>query len=265
MLLVPACTFSTDIPGESMEPDDNDPNTPKPAVRCMGTGLSVCVDFEDMPLPKDGMTPALAIATTGVTQQDRLTEKAAEFSVASSVVVADGAKLDLQEFSIEMWVKPTVVPPDSGDKQVGLFEAQLQYAMNFEADRQFECQLWAPGSGGDDHVDSASIATIGVWHHVACTYDGAMMKIFVDGKLEGCQPTTREVATDGVGAAIGSNIAVGPVYKNRFVGQLDNLHVYSGALSAASICTLAGGVGCTNTCPSSGGNDNGGSFGNWRD
>lgn len=265
MLLVPACTFSTDLPGESTEPDDNDPNTPKPAVRCMGTGLSVCVDFEDMPLPQDGMTPALVITTTAVTQQDRLTEKAAELSVASRVVLADAAKLDLDTFSIEMWAKPTTVPADSGDKQVGLFEAQLQYAMNFESDRQFECQIW--GTAGDDNVDSATIATVGVWHHVACTYDGAMLKIYVDGKLEGCKPTNRTLAIDGAGAAIGSNIAVGPVYKNPFVGQLDNVHLYSGALSSASICTLAGGVGCSSTCPTIDGGEDGpyGPYGDWRD
>ena len=68
-----------------------------------------------------------------------------------------------------------------------------------------------------------------------------------------------------MGGAIGSNIATGPTYKNPFVGQLDNVHVYSGALSAASICMLAGGVGCTSTCPSPNGNSGQGGWGDWDD
>ena len=265
LLFVPACTFSTDLPGEDEEPSDQP--APTPAVRCQGTGLTMCVDFEDMPLPQDGMTPGVAIASVMVVPKDRGIEKAAEFSPMSSVVIADAPKLDLQALSIEMWVKPAVVPANGGDKQNGLFEAQLQYAMNFEADRQFECMLWGTGDSDSDNVDSASIATVGVWHHVACTYDGAMLKIYVDGKLEGCQPTNRVVAIDGSGATIGANIASGPTYKNKFIGQLDNVHLYSGALSGASVCTLAGGgANCTDQCPSTSNEGGGfGGLGDWHD
>ena len=38
------------------------------------------------------------------------------------------------------------------------------------------------GNGSWNELNSSSnVVTLGVWHHIAATYDGAMMKIYVDG------------------------------------------------------------------------------------
>jgi len=227
--------------------------------------MALCVDFEDMPTPKDGIAPSATITASNVVPQDRLLEYAAELAPISELKVSDTSKLDItRNLTIEMWTKPTLVPSDSGDKQVGLFDAHLQYQLNFESDRSIECRIFDDEES--DNVDSLAQLAIGQWHHVACTYDGATLRVYVDGRLQGCQSTSRTISIDGTfGAAIGANMDVGPTYKNHFVGQLDNVHVYANTLSGGDICKLWGGGNCDDRCPatSSGAPSGGGGWGGW--
>ena len=212
--------------------------------------MALCVDFEDMPTPKDGVAPAATIVASNVVPQDRLLEYAAELAPISELKISDTSKLDItRNLTIEMWTKPTLVPSDSGDQQVGLFDVHLQYQLNFESDRSIECRIFEDDES--DNVDSLAQLAIGQWHHVACTYDGATLRVYVDGRLQGCQSTSRTISIDGTsGAAIGANMDNGPEYKNHFVGQLDNVHVYASTLTAGDICQLWGGGSCSDRCPS---------------
>ena len=81
-----------------------------------------------------------------------------------------------------------------------------------------------------------------------------MLRVYVDGKLQGCEQFAATITNQGTfGSAIGANIDLGPTFKNQFVGQLDNVHVYGKALDAAAICTLWGNGNCDNRCPGKGG------------
>lgn len=222
-------------------------STPTPSTRCQSAGMALCVDFEDMPQPTDGITPKAVITATNVLPQLRSpAETAAELSSTSLLRIADISKLDIPtNLTIEMWTMPTEVPSDSGDGKVGLFETHLQYAMSFEADRDIECSI-----NVDERLDSAVQLSINAWHHVACTYDGAELRVYVDGRLRGCRETSATISNQGTfGAAIGANMDIGPTYKNPFVGQLDNVHLYSSTLTAAEICALWGNGNCDDKCP----------------
>lgn len=253
--LVPACTFATELPVE--EAPGLDPNTPQPApaTRCQASGLALCVEFEDMPDPTDGIAPAAIITATNLVPLLRSAETAADFMPMSQVAISELPKLDIAtNITIEMWVNPKERPDE--DEQFGLFDNHLQYAMSFEGDGELECTI--NGESLDSRVALASNA----WHHVACTFDGSEMRVYVDGKLQGCEPFKRTIANIGaLGSAIGANMDFGPVYKNRFVGQLDNVHVYNTALGAADICTLWGNDDCSDVCPRSGNSGPSGGFG----
>lgn len=261
-ILLSACAFSTDVPGEDPEEEEPDVVMPTPSTRCQAAGLAVCVDFEDMPAPKDGIAPEVALTAQNITPQLRETdEHAAALAIkptVSELRIANAAKLDIaQHLTIELWTKPAVVPADSGDGQVGLFDVSAQYQMNFESDRQIECRIFGVET---DNVDSDALA-INAWHHVACTFDGATLQVYVDGKLQGCKQVkagARTILTaPSFGAAIGSNM-LGTLYRNPFIGELDNVHLYNRTLSAAEICTLWGHGNCSDTCPTGGGGPGGG-------
>ena len=245
LLWLSACSFEKEVPG----PDGGDVVMPNPTARCIGQDMRLCVDFEGQgpEMVKDAFGSALMPINVLPALRDAA-EGAAELMGASVVKVTNSNRLDIPtNLTIEMWTKPSGAPPKSGDQQAGLFTAAGQYELNFEWDRRIECRIF--GGGGDDNLDS-SLQITDAWHHVACTYDGAEMRVYVDGQLAGCKSTNRTIATmNHDGAAIGANM-MGPGFKNYFVGDLDNVHLYARTLTAAEICSGWGHHGCTDTCPS---------------
>lgn len=77
------------------------------------------------------------------------------------------------------------------------------------------------------------------WKHVALTYDGANMKIYVDGALETTRPTAITVATNAYDLLVGK--MHGPqdmdTLPEAFDGLIDEFAVYGRVLSAAEIAT----------------------------
>ncbi|GJM37147.1 MAG: hypothetical protein DHS20C19_05140 [Acidimicrobiales bacterium] len=75
--------------------------------------------------------------------------------------------------------------------------------------------------------------TAGTWHHVAATYDGADMRIFLDGMEVGSQPKTGAVAQD---PAVSTFIGANPGDDDQvFDGRIDDVKIFGSALSAAEI------------------------------
>ncbi len=86
-------------------------------------------------------------------------------------------------------------------------------------------------------------ANDGVWHHIAYTYDGAEVKVYVDGVLDFTRPETkintgvagdRQITIGSEGASDGS------LTFRPFSGAMDDFKLYNRALSAAEIAELAG-------------------------
>jgi hypothetical protein len=250
-LFLSACGFTNEV-DRTLEVDGGtDPNTnpnPNPSgLRCNAAdqnGMILCVDFEDAP----GFDDFFGTNTTAtyVASMDRVAnEKAAEFAQLSLYTIDDAPKFNVSQLTIEMWARPTSDP--GGMNEQGLFDNHLGYKLSYEGGRQIECQI---GSDGFNHSLDSKVSISLDWHHVACTYNGNELRVYVDGKLEGCRSFTTPIPNYGAyGAAIGANISGGPTYVNRFVGQIDNVRVYNRKLEAADICKIAtGGTGCSNEC-----------------
>ena len=77
----------------------------------------------------------------------------------------------------------------------------------------------------------------GQWHHVAATYDGATMSVYVDGNLDGSAPRTGSIQAGT------STVLIGARYDGtnagNFPGMIDELAIYDRALSAVEIQALA--------------------------
>jgi hypothetical protein len=67
------------------------------------------------------------------------------------------------------------------------------------------------------------------WHHVAVTYDGKILRLYVDGKL------AREARYDEKPAANPFPLSIG----DGFVGKIARLKLYDRALDQSEISTLA--------------------------
>ena len=80
-------------------------------------------------------------------------------------------------------------------------------------------------------VLSAEVLEPDVWTHLALTYDGAHMRIYVDGALAG----TRSLA--GVTLASGGPLTIGcsPAEEEWFTGRIDEPRIYDRALGETEI------------------------------
>lgn len=78
----------------------------------------------------------------------------------------------------------------------------------------------------------------GQWHHIAGTYDGQTIKLYVDGILNVSGVGTGPIALDTVPVMIGGNYDVVDNYRT-WNGLIDDARVYTYALSDAEVSSLA--------------------------
>ncbi len=145
------------------------------------------------------------------------------------VTVNDTAALDLTTgLTIEAWVNPSAVSSWRGvvtkERPGGL--AYALYGTNGAARPAGFVDI-----GGEVEIGATAALTADVWTHVAITYDGATLRIFVNGTQVATRAQTGAIVTSTGPLRIGGN----GVWGEFFQGRIDELRVYSRALAAAEI------------------------------
>ena len=81
-------------------------------------------------------------------------------------------------------------------------------------------------------VDSSSSLNDGAWHHVAATYDGSSLKLYIDGELEGETAASGAIPTNTANMMLGAN-------ENQpgrnFYGQMDEIRIWNTARTQEEI------------------------------
>ncbi len=102
---------------------------------------------------------------------------------------------------------------------------------------QVEVCIEAPDNSAQNCLDGTSTLDAG-WHHLAATFDGAALRVYLDGEPNG----ERAVEPPGISQSnfeifVGTDrYAPEPVYTR---GTIDALRLYERALSGAEIATLS--------------------------
>jgi hypothetical protein len=94
------------------------------------------------------------------------------------------------------------------------------------------------GVSTQTYLNGSVAVDSGQWHHVACVYDGSKMSIYVDGKLDDSWEQPGPIGSNKFPVCIGENIELTGRYFN---GLIDDVRVYTYALSENEIAALAAG------------------------
>lgn len=151
------------------------------------------------------------------------------------------AALEPGALTVETWVKAPEFPA-GGDARRWLVSKNANewveghYALMLDRDRPGACLNIG---GGRTNVftlwsDGPRLET-NRWHHLAFTYDGSQMRLFVDGRPSGELPVDRTRIPGSGPVALGQR-ADGYVH---FRGSLDEVRIYDRALEAAEISVHA--------------------------
>ncbi len=164
-------------------------------------------------------------------------------------VVPDSASLDLPRFTAEAWFRLDEDPETSkivlakgltgiGSENPGNNENYTIFV--FGGDNGSLARHIGAGfeeaNGVNHFAVSESPVTIGKLVHVAATYDGGAVRLYVNGKLESKEATNAEPDLSVQPLVIGGEAeSAGFTNRNYFPGLIDEVSLYSRALSEAEV------------------------------
>jgi hypothetical protein len=147
------------------------------------------------------------------------------------VTVADAASLDLTNgMTLEAWVNPSAA---TGWRTVMLKEDINSMAYAFYSANNASRPAAFVHTNTDIALNGTAAVPLNVWTHVALTFDGATMRMFVNGVQVGTRALAGAAAVSAGALRIGGNAVWGEYFK----GLIDEVRVYNRALTATEIQT----------------------------
>ena len=152
------------------------------------------------------------------------------------VTIPDSTDLQLrEEFTLESWVKPEGAmlhyPAIYKESTEGFPSYSL--GIGFNTAGKPEGQIGKQGKAHQDIAGSSSLEA-GVWSHLALTYDGVKLRLYINGELVATKYVDKPNSSTPGPLTIGCS-ALGA---QHFKGRIDEVRIYNRALSPAEV--LAG-------------------------
>ncbi len=160
------------------------------------------------------------------------------------ITIADANDLDpTTGMTVSAWVNPNVL---SSWRTVIIKERPngLSYAL-YGHDNAPRPAAYVNTGGADTSAPGASGLSADTWTHLAATYDGAGLQLYVNGN----QVSSQAVAGIPVASASPLRIGGNSVWGEYFAGLIDEVRVYNRALSAAEIQADLGNSIAASTSP----------------
>lgn len=221
--------------GETSGDGDSDSGESVSDVCPADPSLVACYRFEAADQVVDGSTHANHGTAAALGLTPGIAGMAMDCATSEAVQIPDSPSLDvLNVVTMAMWVRPEVFP------QVGRavwLDNSGQYGTMFDANFGYVCRILT-NQGTSQISVPAELVPLGVWTHIACSYDGSTTRLYANGVAQGSLSAAGWVlssSTDPV--AIGSN---SPLFDERCSGQLDAVQIYKRALTGDEIAALAG-------------------------
>ena len=143
------------------------------------------------------------------------------------------------KLTVSAWVKTV----DAGDPTGGEMGGQNHYVSKhstYQFKHRTNLLIFAIWDGGSPYATRISIDNSfnGEWHHVVGTYDGSVLKTYVDGNLEGDAPHVGSIDLNGLNVNIGKN----PNQNDQnFQGAIDEVMIFARDLTESHVQDLFAG------------------------
>jgi len=144
------------------------------------------------------------------------------------VTINNAASLQLTTgMTLEAWVYPTVTGPWWGDV---IYKGNDNYYLEGTS-----YSSGFPAMGGTlpnaPPLYGTAVLALNTWAHLAATYDGVTMRLYVNGVPVVSRAQTGAIETSTNPLQIGGD----SIYGQYFMGRIDEVRIYNRALSAAQI------------------------------
>ncbi len=157
------------------------------------------------------------------------------------VSIADNSRLTPSALTVAAWIKASAWAPEYwcgtiAGKEDWLDDDQRGFALRSGENGRLSFVLSIEGVWME--AVSGQVMAAGTWVHVAGTYDGSTIKVFVDGAEMGSTPCVGAINPSSYPLEIGRS----PYETTRlFNGLVDDVRLYDRRLSVAEIQALAAG------------------------
>jgi hypothetical protein len=150
--------------------------------------------------------------------------------------------LDVTTYTLSAWVRSTGVQNDETNDRWEVLEKAGSYWMNVRTNHHVRVGGFYGGctSASWKFFDSTATVPVNTWRHVASTYDGTTLRVYVNGTPSGSMAVSGAPCVSGEPLAVGAkNNPTKGLLEAFWDGKLDDVRVYDRALSAAEIKQLA--------------------------
>jgi uncharacterized repeat protein (TIGR02543 family) len=165
--------------------------------------------------------------------------------VSSYVSISRSASLDTgAQLTMEAWIKPDANSSLTCCK--GLFASDF-YGITIGGAGIIAYIATTSGAGtsGDANAGAGAMVSVGQWHHVAGTYDGAKLQLYIDGQawgnplaISGSILPMQANSWVSLGSEDGRKSCPSCIGTRYFKGLIDEAALYNRALSASAISQI---------------------------
>jgi len=140
-----------------------------------------------------------------------------------------------EQLSLSLWIRPTTFD-EAWQAIVGKGDNTYQLR-RYQSTNRIVMTLRNSGVS-TDVITNANIP-LNQWTHIAATYDGSIMKIYVNGELDNQVSRSGTIGSNTLGLQIGVNTD-GNTYRRHFKGSIDEVRIYDRALTTDEVLIVAG-------------------------
>jgi glucose/arabinose dehydrogenase/fibronectin type 3 domain-containing protein len=171
---------------------------------------------------------------TGATWVTGKYGNALSFNGSSNIVqVASSSSLNLSTgMTLAAWIMPTGT--QSGWRTIMQRQPDAYFLNASNETGPLYPSGGATAGGNTQWISGSAASPVNAWTHVAITYDGSTLKLYVNGAVVRSQATTGAILSSTNPLWIGGN----QPYGEYFLGVIDDAQIYNRALTAAEITTV---------------------------